>query len=188
MKLLTPKIIQLRPKTYTYTKAVAECLVIEAEKDIPFAIVRPSIVGASWREPFPGWIDNYNGPTALFVACGKGMLRTMLGNKSAIADIVPVDIPVNLMISTAWFRGTNRTKETIVYNCSTGQINCLRWGMVEKILNTCVIKNPYENIFLAPAASFTVSKVRKHVGIFFAQLFPSYLMDIYLRLANKKPM
>ena len=188
MKLLTPKIIQFRPNTYTYTKAIAESLVIQAEKEIPFAIVRPSIVGASWREPFSGWIDNYNGPTALFVACGKGMLRTMLGNKNAIADIVPVDIPVNLMIATAWFRGTSRTKETIVYNCSTGQINCLKWGVVERILNTCIIKNPYENIFWVPSAGFTVSKLNKHLAIFFTQLLPSFLMDLYLRLASKKPM
>jgi alcohol-forming fatty acyl-CoA reductase len=188
MKLLTPKIIQFRPNTYTYTKAIAENLVIQAEKDIPFAIVRPSIVGASWREPFSGWIDNYNGPTALFVACGKGILRTMLGNKNAIADIVPVDIPVNLMIATAWFRGSAKTKQTIVYNCSTGQINCLKWGVVERVLNTCIIKNPYEKLFWVPAAGFTVSKINKYLGIFFTQLLPSFLVDVYLRIANKKPM
>ena len=67
VKLLTPKVIQLRPNTYTYTKAIAETLVFQECKDvIPCAIIRPSIVGASWREPFPGWIDNFNGPTALF--------------------------------------------------------------------------------------------------------------------------
>ena len=34
---------------------------IECHEKIPCAIVRPSIVGATWREPFPGWIDNFNG-------------------------------------------------------------------------------------------------------------------------------
>jgi fatty acyl-CoA reductase len=63
--LLTPKIIKSRPNTYTFTKAIAESLVLKECKNIPCAIVRPSIVGASWREPFPGWIDNFNGPTAL---------------------------------------------------------------------------------------------------------------------------
>ena len=68
VKLLTPKVIQLRPNTYTYTKAIAETLVVQEcrEFNLPCAIIRPSIVGASWREPFPGWIDNFNGPTALF--------------------------------------------------------------------------------------------------------------------------
>jgi len=35
---------------------------------MPLAIVRPSIVGASWKEPFPGWIDNLNGPSGLYIA------------------------------------------------------------------------------------------------------------------------
>ena len=119
---LTPKVIQLKPNTYTYTKAIAESLIVqECTEKIPVAIVRPSIVGASWREPFPGrnllvnsfccsyepinlfekkigWVDNFTGPTALFPATGTGILRSMLGNHDAIADIIPVDIPVNLMV------------------------------------------------------------------------------------------
>ncbi len=44
VKLLTPKVIQLRPNTYTYTKAIAETLVFQECKDfIPCAIIRPSI-------------------------------------------------------------------------------------------------------------------------------------------------
>ncbi|CAF4317216.1 unnamed protein product, partial [Rotaria magnacalcarata] len=49
-----------------------------------------------------GWVDNYNGPSGLVVATGKGMLRTMLGSNNAIADIVPVDVCVNMMICIAW--------------------------------------------------------------------------------------
>lgn len=55
-----------------------------------------------------GWIDNYNGPTAVFVGIGKGLLRSMIGDMSATADIIPVDIPVNLMIAVAWFVGLNK--------------------------------------------------------------------------------
>ena len=112
--------IQLRPNTYTYTKAIAETLVVQECKDLPCTIVRPSIVGASWREPFPGWIDNFNGPTALFAAIGKGILRTMMGNFDSTADIIPVDIPVNLMIVSAWYTGSKRTKDLKIYNSTTG--------------------------------------------------------------------
>jgi len=31
--------------------------------NIPVVIVRPSIVTAAEKEPYPGWIDNINGPT-----------------------------------------------------------------------------------------------------------------------------
>lgn len=49
--VLTEKIIQDRPNTYTYTKALAEYVLSQEAKDLPLAIIRPSIVGSSWREP-----------------------------------------------------------------------------------------------------------------------------------------
>jgi fatty acyl-CoA reductase len=39
---------------------------------------------------------------------GKGMLRTMIGSNSAIADIVPVDVCVNMMIAIAWHTAIKR--------------------------------------------------------------------------------
>ena len=51
--VLTQKIIQDRPNTYTFTKALAEYVVSQEAKDLPLAIIRPSIVGSSWREPIP---------------------------------------------------------------------------------------------------------------------------------------
>ena len=50
---ITPKIIGNKPNTYTYTKHLAEHLLISEGSDLPLAILRPSIVGASWKEPFP---------------------------------------------------------------------------------------------------------------------------------------
>lgn len=51
--LMTPKLLGERPNTYTYTKALAEYLVQQECGNLNVAIVRPSIVGASWKEPFP---------------------------------------------------------------------------------------------------------------------------------------
>ena len=50
---LTPKLLGKRPNTYTFTKALAEHLVQQEAGSLNVAIVRPSIVGASWKEPFP---------------------------------------------------------------------------------------------------------------------------------------
>ncbi len=58
---LTPRFIQDRPNTYTFTKSIAECLVASEAAHIPAIIVRPSIVGPTWKEPIPGWVDNFNG-------------------------------------------------------------------------------------------------------------------------------
>lgn len=54
---ITPKLIGDRPNTYTYTKALAEYVVQQEGAKLNTAIIRPSIVGASWKEPFPvSWV------------------------------------------------------------------------------------------------------------------------------------
>ena len=59
----TKEVIGIFPNTYTFTKAMAEKVIEEKASDLPVAIMRPSIIVASWREPIPGWVDNLNGPT-----------------------------------------------------------------------------------------------------------------------------
>lgn len=53
LELFTPKLMGEKPNTYTYTKQLAEHLLITEGADLPLAIIRPSIVGAAWKEPFP---------------------------------------------------------------------------------------------------------------------------------------
>lgn len=72
---LTPKLIAGRPNTYTFTKALAESMLLQESGNLPVAIVRPSIVLSSFREPIAGWVDNWNGPTGIIAAAGKGFFR-----------------------------------------------------------------------------------------------------------------
>jgi len=53
IEMLTQSMIAPRPNTYTYTKAIAETLLVDlcSASNVPCAIVRPSIVGASWQQP-----------------------------------------------------------------------------------------------------------------------------------------
>lgn len=50
---LTPQLVGERPNTYTFTKALAEYIVNQEGENLPVAIVRPSIIGAVWKEPLP---------------------------------------------------------------------------------------------------------------------------------------
>ena len=63
--IVTPKLISPRPNTYTYTKAMAEYILAEEKGTLPCAIVRPSIVGASWQEPLPVSLIISNGSSSL---------------------------------------------------------------------------------------------------------------------------
>lgn len=60
------------------------------------------------RDPFPGWIDNFNGPVGIFVASGKGILRSMYTNPDLVADYIPVDLVVKGLILATWAQGNKR--------------------------------------------------------------------------------
>lgn len=89
------------PNTYTFTKSIAEQIVNDYKHRLPIVIVRPSIVTAAHREPYPGWIDNIQGITGIMMEIGKGSISSILGDKNVICDIIPVDFVVNSMILTA---------------------------------------------------------------------------------------
>lgn len=110
MQSLKRNMVKSRPNTYTYTKALAEKFISTEASDLPVAIVRPSIVVASWKDPLPGWVDNINGPTGLVLAIGKGLLRSMHAVRHVKADIVPVDIVVNGMIAAAYYAARAHNK------------------------------------------------------------------------------
>ena len=51
---MTKTIIGNHPNTYTFTKSKAEEILAKSAGHLPVSIVRPSIVVASWKDPFPG--------------------------------------------------------------------------------------------------------------------------------------
>ena len=51
--LITPELIGEKPNTYTYTKQMAENVIVQEGDGLPITIVRPSIVTAAWQEPIP---------------------------------------------------------------------------------------------------------------------------------------
>nr|XP_033784733.1 fatty acyl-CoA reductase 1 isoform X1 [Geotrypetes seraphini] len=187
---ITPKLIGDSPNTYTYTKALAEYIVQQEVGKFNVAIVRPSIVGASWKEPFPGWIDNFNGPSGLFIAAGKGILRTMRASNSAVADLVPVDVAVNTTLAAAWYSGVNRytrPRNIIVYNCTTGGTNPFHWGEVEYYVNVSFKMNPLEQTLRRPNVNLRSNPLLHHYWIAVSHIVPAMLFDAFLRLTGQKP-
>jgi alcohol-forming fatty acyl-CoA reductase len=185
---LTPSIIKQMPNTYTFTKGIAENVVIEYENELPITIVRPSIVVASAEEPLQGWIDNANGPTGIILASGKGLLRTMMGKRDALADLIPVDLCCNLIIAASWFRGSRKTDKCLVFNCTSGQLNPLNWGSFEMLCYKAVTDFPFENPLLIPSPIFTQSKLVFFIRQFFEQKIMAYIMDFVLKISKKKPL
>ncbi|PWA30165.1 hypothetical protein CCH79_00014967 [Gambusia affinis] len=184
---ITPRLIGDRPNTYTYTKALAECVVQQEQDKLNIGIIRPSIVGASWQEPFPGWIDNFNGPSGVFIAAGKGILRTMRANNDAVADLIPVDVVINLTLAAGWYTAVHRPKTALVYNCTTGNINPFHWGEIEHHVMSSFKRNPLEQAFRRPNANITSNYLINQYWILVSHKIPAFIYDLFLRLCGQKP-
>lgn len=177
---MTPKLIGDRPNTYTYTKALAENLLSEECGSLPVAIVRPSIVTAAWKEPCRGWIDNLNGPTGLILASSKGFLRTMLFNPNATADLIPVDTVINLMITVAWYTATRqqgRQNDILIYNCTSGLLNPITWGEIERVAFPILLKYPSVDGYRYPGGTFKTSKLANDISLFFEHHLVAHILD-----------
>ncbi|XP_071876893.1 putative fatty acyl-CoA reductase CG8306 [Bombus fervidus] len=67
INLLEKRILKTYPNTYTFSKNLAEQIVASKCKDMPVAIVRPSVIGAALIEPCPGWIENISAVTSIYI-------------------------------------------------------------------------------------------------------------------------
>jgi fatty acyl-CoA reductase len=68
LNLATQKLLGKKPNTFTYTKFVAETLLQQEAAGLPLVIVRPSTIGASWKDPFAGWVEKSSELCDLFIA------------------------------------------------------------------------------------------------------------------------
>jgi fatty acyl-CoA reductase len=174
---ITPALLGDRPNTYTFTKALAESLLVRECGSLPVAIVRPSIVTAAWNEPIRGWVDNINGPTGLILASGKGMLRTMYYDSDAIADLIPVDTVINMMIAVGWHTAVHRSNSIPIYNCASGSLNPITWGDIERICLPLLIQYPSSEVFRYPGGCFKNYWILNQMSVLLEHHLPAYAMD-----------
>jgi long-chain acyl-CoA synthetase len=78
------------PNTYTFTKSLAESLLVTHGVGLPVAIVRPAIVESSISQPFRGWNEGINTSASLSYLLGT-FFRQLPSNERKRLDIVPVD-------------------------------------------------------------------------------------------------
>ncbi len=84
---------------YTFTKSLAERMVLRERGETPLVILRPAIIESSHREPYPGWIQGSRMADPIIMAFAKGILREFPGDPKSFVDIVPVDHVVNAILA-----------------------------------------------------------------------------------------
>src|SRR5947199_400810 len=113
------------PNTYTFTKSLGESILARQGKDLPIAIVRPSIVESSERSPFTGWNEGINTSGPLSYLLGTNF-RQLPSNERKCLDVIPVDMVcrgMTLIASAVVVRRHAR-----LYQLATSAINPVNRG------------------------------------------------------------
>src|SRR6202011_5485903 len=79
------------PNTYTFSKSLAESMILRHGSGLPIAIVRPSIVETSTDQPFRGWNEGINTSAPLSYLLGT-YFRQLPTNERKCLDVIPVDM------------------------------------------------------------------------------------------------
>ena len=127
-----PNLLCGMPNTYTFSKQLAEILLEMHRGDLSLAIVRPTCVGASFREPIPGWIDKVGAGATVFLASGMGQLSLLQGNEETVGDQIPVDMVTNVILA-AVLRLQSEPNALHIYHSSSSTRNPCTWGYARTI-------------------------------------------------------
>ncbi|XP_014251241.1 fatty acyl-CoA reductase 1-like [Cimex lectularius] len=191
LKIITKKFISPMPNTYVFSKHLAEQVVNETKGKIPIVIFRPSIVISSWKGAYPGWIDNANGPTGMFIGMAKGVVRVQLADEDATPDYMPVDVAINALIIASWKKGrTHNLKEKLtvsIYNSCTGSKNITLKELRELCLGL-QDKFPIMQVLWYPRVQVTKNESVYRIASFFKHFLPALTIDTILMVLKKPPL
>ncbi|XP_031492904.1 fatty acyl-CoA reductase 2, chloroplastic-like [Nymphaea colorata] len=119
---------------YSFTKAMGEMVIGTMSKDIPTVIVRPTAIGSTLLDPFPGWIQGLRMADPMVVYYGKGQLNMFTAEGKSTLDMVPADMIVNAILAAMVRHGSSGVAGLTIYHIGTSSTNPLRW---DEFFNYC---------------------------------------------------
>ncbi|XP_017143382.1 fatty acyl-CoA reductase wat-like [Drosophila miranda] len=192
MNNMTPALLGSYPNTYTYTKALAEDVILREAGDLPLSIFRPAVIMASHKEPVAGWIDNLYGPIALIYGVALGVLRVASLNTEAFANLVPVDYCANVALASTWQTSKNRVRDEkmprpIVYTLAPTEQNALTNRDFINYGVSFRSQFPLTKMIWYPFLHCVKTPWVYHFAAFFYHILPGHVFDLVLRLTGRKP-
>jgi nucleoside-diphosphate-sugar epimerase len=160
------------PNTYTYSKSMAESLLLRRGRRLRMAILRPSIVESAFEFPFPGWNESFNGTAPLAYVMGS-WFRMIPAKPDAPFDVIPVDMVCKAM-SIAGAALLER-REAPVYHIGTSGRHRLSVGRAAELIvlahrryyrsegrsrNERVLKSRWDSVLVEPDHVFSVQRNR----------------------------
>ncbi|MDP8949674.1 MAG: HAD-IB family hydrolase [Actinomycetota bacterium] len=123
---------------YTFTKSLAERMVLRERGETPLVILRPAIIESSHREPYPGWIQGSRMADPIIMAFAKGLIREFPGDPDSLVDMVPIDHVVNATLAAA----ARRPEDPEVFQVASGDRNPLRYRELYEHVREYFLENP----------------------------------------------
>lgn len=113
------------PNVYTFTKSMAESMLLSRFPKLPKTFFRPAIIESAVSFPLPGWNEGLNtsGPLVYFMGT---WFRHLPGNKDKPLDVVPVDYCCAALIAASAALLEGRAHP--VYQCATSDRHPLTVG------------------------------------------------------------
>ncbi|KAG5682034.1 hypothetical protein PVAND_011426 [Polypedilum vanderplanki] len=188
LETLTPGLIKSHPNTYTFTKHLAEHEVNKYAQKFPCAIVRPSMITASWMEPRKGWTISKNGPQGFLMGSSKGVIRRLPVNTKLIYDYIPVDTVVNEILVAAYHVAQKKSGEVSIFHCTTSTYNPFKWDKVADKTNELLHMYPLKSAVWYPHLKFVSSLMLFKISAIFVHFLPAYILDFITRLSGGRPI
>jgi thioester reductase-like protein len=113
------------PNTYTFTKSLGESILARRGRDLPIAVIRPSIVESSERTPFTGWNEGINTSGPLSYLLGTNF-RQLPSNERKCLDVIPVDMVTRGMTLIA--AALIERRYARLYQLATSAVNPVNMG------------------------------------------------------------
>ncbi|KAG8184200.1 hypothetical protein JTE90_015563 [Oedothorax gibbosus] len=175
------------PNGYTFSKCLAENVVLEQAAEVPSAIIRPALVSPTVKAPHVGFFEKNSTLALLSEGNGKGFVKVAFVDPDNFNDFVPVDIVANCHVIAAWKVATERCKIPYVVNCST-------YGTLSETFDDCravflkmAKENPLPNGFRTPTKFIMTKNPLVYRALCFYEHFvPAYVIDLLLKLSGKK--
>eukprot|EP01125_Pyxidicula_operculata_P008628 TRINITY_DN287_c4_g1_i2.p1 TRINITY_DN287_c4_g1~~TRINITY_DN287_c4_g1_i2.p1 ORF type:complete len:1267 (+),score=324.43 TRINITY_DN287_c4_g1_i2:27-3803(+) len=178
---LTKTILAQYPNSHSYTKSVAEhSLVANLEGlNAPLVIIRPSMIGCTLAQPFPGWCETLSVCGSLFMYCGLGLMSFVPGDPNFIADLIPADYVVDHVLFAITHTVNQQLKagpsppegnskifknnigSYSIYHVSSSNTNPLRWGYANQTAVSYWRRNPLQKMLSPSTSSPTLSTKSK---------------------------
>uniref|UniRef100_A0A1I8M430 Fatty acyl-CoA reductase n=1 Tax=Musca domestica TaxID=7370 RepID=A0A1I8M430_MUSDO len=179
------------PNSYSYTKSLAEALVVERFGKMPAGIIRPSIVIPPLREPIRGYTDNMNGPIGILLGAAKGVIRTMYIREEGYGDMVPLDFAVSGIIASTWRYLTTDVEpmEMPIVHLSCAKDMKITWRELIEVGRWVVDKKvPVNGVVWYPGGSIKSNIILHWISMILFHWLPALLLDTLLVLFRQKPV